>query len=119
LNVGGKTGTAQVIAKEKVRSKEHKDHAWFISFAPLHTGEKPELAVVVLTENGGFGGRASAPKAKMIFGEYYTKKLGRQVLPELFAKTDPGAGLKPEQGATTSAPAAAPPPESNRPPVRQ
>ncbi|HLG14985.1 MAG TPA: penicillin-binding protein 2 [Blastocatellia bacterium] len=86
LNIGGKTGTAQVIAKEKVRLKEHADHAWFISFAPLHTDQPPELAVVVLTENGGQGGRASAPKAKMINGAYFSKKLGRPVLPELIAR---------------------------------
>jgi penicillin-binding protein 2 len=119
LNVGGKTGTAQVIAKEKVRTKEHRDHAWFISFAPLHTSEKPELAVVVLTENGGFGGRASAPKSKMIFGEYYTKKLGRPVLPELMAKGDGNAGLKPDQSATTETTAATPTPDRTRAPVRQ
>src|SRR5215213_2338779 len=90
LNVGGKTGTAQVIAMEKARGgKEHKDHAWFISYAPLHTQEKPEFAVVVLTENGGFGGRASAPKAKMIHAAYFSKKLGRPVLPELVARTEP------------------------------
>jgi penicillin-binding protein 2 len=88
LNVGGKTGTAQVIAMEKAgRGKEHRDHAWFIAFAPLHTNEKPELAVVVLTEHGGFGGRASAPKVKMIMGTYFSKKLGRPVLPELVAKS--------------------------------
>ncbi|HVF90300.1 MAG TPA: penicillin-binding protein 2 [Blastocatellia bacterium] len=90
LNVGGKTGTAQVIAMEKARGgKEHRDHAWFISYAPLHTQEKPELAVVVLTENGGFGGRASAPKAKMIHAAYFSKKLGRPVLPELVARAEP------------------------------
>ncbi len=101
LNIGGKTGTAQVIAMEKARGgREHKDHAWFISYAPIHTGEKPEIAVVVLTEHGGFGGRASAPKAKMIFGAYFSKKLGRPVLPELVAKTDPVQGeLRAERGA--------------------
>ncbi len=89
LNVGGKTGTAQVIAMEKSRGgKEHRDHAWFIGFAPLHTGEKPEIGVVALTEHGGFGGRASAPKVKMIMGAYYSKKFGRPVLPELIAKNE-------------------------------
>jgi penicillin-binding protein 2 len=83
LNVGGKTGTAQVIAKEKARGKEHKDHAWFISFAPLHTQEKPEIGVVVLSPNSGFGGKVSAPRARMIIGAYYTKKLGRAVIPEM------------------------------------
>jgi len=88
LNVGGKTGTAQVIAREKVRGSETKDHSWFISFAPLHTPQKPELAVVVLTEHGGFGARSSAPKSKMINAVYFSKKLGRPVLPDLIAKND-------------------------------
>lgn len=93
LNVGGKTGTAQVIAMEKSKGgREHKDHAWFISYAPLRTPEKPELAVVVLSEHAGFGGRASAPKAKMIHAIYFSKKFGRPVLPEMeqmLAKNDP------------------------------
>jgi cell division protein FtsI/penicillin-binding protein 2 len=88
LNAGGKTGTAQVIAKEKVRGKEHKDHSWFISFAPMHTEEKPEIGVVCITENGGWGASASAPKVKMIEGAYFSKKLGRPVLPELVAAND-------------------------------
>ena len=85
LNAGGKTGTAQVIAKEKVRGKEHKDHSWFISFAPMHTNQKPEIGVVCITENGGWGASASAPKVKFIEAAYYTKKLGRPILPELVA----------------------------------
>lgn len=85
INAGGKTGTAQVIAKEKVRGKEHKDHSWFISFAPMHTNQKPEIGVVCITENGGWGASASAPKVKFIEAAYFTKKLGRAVLPELVA----------------------------------
>jgi penicillin-binding protein 2 len=102
LNVGGKTGTAQVIAKEKVRTKKHRDHSWFISFVPMHTGTKPELGVVCITENGGWGAQASAPKVKMFEAAYYTKKLGRPILPELVAwnvdgmpKPDPGAAQPP------------------------
>lgn len=85
LNAGGKTGTAQVIAKEKARGKEHKDHSWFISFAPMHTDQKPEIGVVCITENGGWGATASAPKAKMIEAAYFSKKFGRPVLPDLVA----------------------------------
>ena len=88
INLGGKTGTAQVIAKEKVRTKEHQDHGWFISFAPLHTSEKPEFAAVVLTEHGGQGGHSSAPKSRVINAAYFSKKLGRPLLPELAAKLD-------------------------------
>jgi penicillin-binding protein 2 len=85
INAGGKTGTAQVIAKEKVRGKEHKDHSWFISFAPMHTEEKPEIGVVCITENGGWGASASAPKVKMVEAAYFSKKLGRPILPDLVA----------------------------------
>ena len=92
LNAGGKTGTAQVIAKEKVRGKEHKDHSWFISFAPMHTDQKPEIGVVCITENGGWGASASAPKVKMIEAAYFSKKLGRPILPELVAlNSTPGS----------------------------
>lgn len=85
INAGGKTGTAQVIAKEKVRGKEHKDHSWFIGFAPMHTNQKPEIGVVCITENGGWGASASGPKVKFIEAAYFTKKLGHAVLPELVA----------------------------------
>ncbi|MGH9764341.1 MAG: penicillin-binding transpeptidase domain-containing protein, partial [Blastocatellia bacterium] len=81
INIGGKTGTAQVISKEKARGKALQDQSWFISFAPLHTSEKPQLAVVVVTEHGGQGGRASAPKSKIINAAYFSKKLGRPLLP--------------------------------------
>lgn len=104
LNVGGKTGTAQVIAKEKVRKKEHRDHAWFVSFAPLHTEEEPEFALVVLTENGGFGGRASAPKARMIHAAYFSKKFGRPVIPEFMARMEGTGSQPPIQTAPTIAP---------------
>jgi cell division protein FtsI/penicillin-binding protein 2 len=107
LNVGGKTGTAQVIAKEKVRGKEHHDHGWFICFAPLHTEEKPEIAAVVITPNGGFGGKVSAPKARQIIGAYYSKKLNRAVIPEMAGRF----GLEPskaEISATVPTPGPSP-----------
>jgi penicillin-binding protein 2 len=108
LNVGGKTGTAQVIAREKVRGAETKDHSWFISFAPLHTDQKPQLAVVVLTEHGGFGARASAPKSKMINAVFFSKKLGRPILPELIAKNEPPVSKPPQSQAPAVLSKAAP-----------
>ncbi|HYV05739.1 MAG TPA: penicillin-binding transpeptidase domain-containing protein, partial [Blastocatellia bacterium] len=116
LNVGGKTGTAQVIAREKVRTKEHKDHSWFIGFAPMHTDQEPEIGVVAITENGGWGASASAPKVKMVQAEYFSKKLGRPILPELVALNAQA------QAKTEAAPAAARPPidaDRKRQPVRQ
>ncbi len=65
LAVAGKTGTAQVVRKEEMkRRKDLKDHGWFVAFAPF---ENPQVAVVVLAENGGFGGQVAAPVAKAIF----------------------------------------------------
>ena len=64
--IAGKTGTAQVaeIGKDTGRNK---DHAWFDSFAPA---DKPEIAVLVLIENSGFGASNAAPPAKAIYEEY-------------------------------------------------
>ena len=72
FDVAGKTGTAQVASARRA-GEQHKDHAWFVSFAPL---AKPELASVVLTENAGFGGIHSAPKAKAIYEVYYRRTRG-------------------------------------------
>lgn len=72
FDVCGKTGTAQVASKDKAGSK-NKDHAWFISFAPR---DKPEICAVVLTENSGFGGKLSAPRAKAIYEVYVQRKQG-------------------------------------------
>jgi penicillin-binding protein 2 len=43
---------------------ELKDHGWFASYAPV---DNPQIAVVVLVENGGFGGQVAAPVAKAIY----------------------------------------------------
>lgn len=65
IAIAGKTGTAQVVRKEEMkRRKDLKDHGWFAGFAPF---ENPQIAVVVLAENGGFGGQVAAPVAKTIF----------------------------------------------------
>ena len=116
LNIGGKTGTAQVIAREKVRTKEHKDHSWFISFAPMHTDQKPEIGVVCITENGGWGASASAPKVKIIEAAYFSKKLGRPILPELIAMNTPP---KTEAGRPATGARAVPDADRKRRPVTQ
>jgi penicillin-binding protein 2 len=78
FDVCAKTGTAQVASTERVGSK-NKDHAWLISFAPR---DKPELAMVVLTENVGFGGTHSAPRARPIYEDYYRRTRGLPPKPE-------------------------------------
>ncbi len=65
IPIGGKTGTAQVVRKGEGRGNaELKDHGWFVSFAPV---DNPQIAVVVLVENGGFGGLVAAPVAKAVY----------------------------------------------------
>lgn len=72
VSIAGKTGTAQVVAlkddndKSEV-AKKHRDHAWFVAFAPI---EKPKIAVAVIVEHKGHGGSAAAPLAKAIIEAY-------------------------------------------------
>lgn len=86
FDVCAKTGTAQVASTDRVGSK-NKDHAWLISFAPR---DKPELAMVILTENVGFGGTHSAPRAKPIYEDYYRRT--RNLPAEPLAEATPEAG---------------------------
>jgi len=76
--VGGKTGTAQVIAikqnekyDESRIDERHRDHSLFIAFAPA---EDPKIAIALLVENGGFGSRAAAPIARQAFDYYLLGK---------------------------------------------
>ncbi len=85
FDVCGKTGTAQVASKDKAGTK-NKDHAWFIGFAPR---DNPELCSVILTENAGFGGTHSAPRAKAIYEDYYRRTRGLPM---------PSEGTKAEDG---------------------
>jgi len=72
FDIAGKTGTAQVAVLGKdVGAK--KDHAWFVSFAPAY---KPEIAVIALIENVGFGGSHAAPAAKGVYETYIATRYG-------------------------------------------
>lgn len=70
FDIAGKTGTAQVASLGKDVGA-NKDHAWFVSFAPA---EKPEIAVIALIENVGFGGSYAAPAARGVYDAYLKKK---------------------------------------------
>jgi peptidoglycan glycosyltransferase len=56
VDVAGKTGTAEV-------GRGLPTNAWFIAFAPA---ENPTVALAVLMEGGGLGGRVAAPAAKQV-----------------------------------------------------
>jgi penicillin-binding protein 2 len=79
VEIGGKTGTAQVIS-EKGRKKltdnpgAFEDHAWFVAFAPA---DKPEVALSVFVEHGGHGGSAAAPIARKAIEAYMGSKEAR------------------------------------------
>jgi len=60
IDVAGKTGTATQVGRD--------DHAWYVSFAPY---DDPEIAVVVIVEQGGHGSTAAAPIAKAIYEQYF------------------------------------------------
>lgn len=65
----GKTGTAQVVGKrfEKLpKNAQERYHALFVGYAPV---DKPEFAVSVVVEHGGFGSYVAAPIASQILKE--------------------------------------------------
>ena len=59
IEVAGKTGTAQFDARDLNRA-----HAWFVGYAPY---DSPEIAIVVLIEDGGTGANNAVPIAKAGF----------------------------------------------------
>ena len=69
FDIAGKTGTAQVVGLGKDVGK-NKDHSWFVSYAPAY---KPEIAMVALIENSGFGGSHAAPAVRGVYDVYYRK----------------------------------------------
>ncbi|WP_038320938.1 penicillin-binding protein 2 [Kingella kingae] len=84
--MGGKTGTAQVvqIAQGKTYNaaalrEQHRDHAWFIAFAPV---DKPQIAVAVILENAGWGANA-APLARQLTDFYLLRLQTGQVSAEV------------------------------------
>ena len=77
FDIAGKTGTAQVAELGKDVGGQ-KDHAWFVSFAPAY---KPEISVIALIENSGFGGSNAAPVVKGIYQAYLAKHPHAEVAP--------------------------------------
>ena len=70
LDIAGKTGTAQMIAKSK--AEKGQDHAWFAAFAPA---KAPEVVVVVFAERGGKGGQVAAPIARKILNAIFFERV--------------------------------------------
>jgi penicillin-binding protein 2 len=94
FDIAGKTGTAQVVGLGKDIGK-NKDHSWFVSYAPAY---KPEISIVALIENSGFGNQHAAPAVRGVYDVYYRKTRHEE---------PPGAQVakaKPAKPAVTKAP---------------
>ncbi len=69
--IAGKTGTAQVVAMSQTQARytdkgvktQHRDHAWFMGYAPY---DHPRIAFAILVEHGGHGSSGAAPVAAAI-----------------------------------------------------
>lgn len=72
-DMSGKTGTAQVthVTPRGVDPGKvwyfNRDHAWFAGYAPA---EAPEIAIVVLVEHGGGGGKNAVPVASRVVRDW-------------------------------------------------
>lgn len=120
VNTGGKTGTAQKIepvydpktGEPKTRHRVEKDNkgniireyeetimdeehpridAWFLCIAPL---ERPQLAIAVIVEGGGYGSKSAAPIAAALVMKAkdlgYFKVVNTQAAPVNTPKGQPG-----------------------------
>jgi penicillin-binding protein 2 len=81
IEAAGKTGTSQVVkmGKERLKSTQlpwqHRDHAWFVAYAPV---DAPEIAVATLVEHAeGGGGAVAAPIAHDVMETYFRLKKER------------------------------------------
>jgi penicillin-binding protein 2 len=71
VKVCGKTGTAQLAATELTKkSKDLKNNAWFVAFAP---GDNPEIVVAGLYENGEESYN-TVPIVRDVMKAYFDKK---------------------------------------------
>jgi len=132
INTGGKTGTAQKIeplydpktGEVKTRHRVEKDNkgniireyeetimdeehpridGWFLCIAPL---ERPQLAMAVIVEGGGYGSKSAAPIAAALVMK--AKDLGYfKVVPA--PPTQPGQPAGQRGGQRTQRPPAATP----------
>ncbi len=91
--IAGKTGTAE--------NSHGRDHGLFVAYGPV---EDPELVVVCIVEQGGYGSSAAGPIVYKVFEEYFRE---RGWMPEEEPETAPTAA--PAQAPASEAQAVAQP----------
>jgi penicillin-binding protein 2 len=97
-DVVGKTGTAQVVSLQNKRDTfEHRDHSWFVFYAPK---DHPQIAGVIFVEHGGWGATAATPIARHVLETFFAKQEGKPLPP-------PPAPAPVQRPGQTSAPTAA------------
>ncbi len=75
--VAGKTGTAQIRGlgqdetyDEEAIEERYRDNGLFVAYAPA---ENPEIAIAVVVENQGGGGRTAAPVARKVLDAFFDR----------------------------------------------
>jgi penicillin-binding protein 2 len=72
IEVCGKTGSAQVVAKSRLEKSpnafEMLPHGWFLAFAPA---DHPRIALAVIVEHGRSGAESAAPVARQILAHFF------------------------------------------------
>lgn len=84
--IAGKTGTAQIHHAQRNDSGRvlhntnqlWQDHALFIAYAPT---DHPRIAVAVVVEHGGHGGRTAGPVARAVIDAYLNTVAASEVNP--------------------------------------
>lgn len=84
--MAGKTGTAQVKSlaqqgdnyQHDLVELKHRDHALFVAFAPV---DNPQIAVAVVVEHGGSGGKVAGPIAKTMLTHWLNANRSEIPLP--------------------------------------
>jgi penicillin-binding protein 2 len=63
VDVGGKTGTSQVLPKD--------DYALYMGYAPANAATEPQIVVVAVIEQGGHGSSVAAPVVRRVMESYF------------------------------------------------
>jgi penicillin-binding protein 2 len=105
IEIGGKTGTAEVGSPDPETNVYPNQHAWFTCFAPF---DDPEIVVTALVEYGGEGSNYAVPVVDQTLRAYFEltgrRKRGLVLREDKVPESDPAtkAELMPTPGSTVN-----------------